>query len=99
MSKRDAESHQVIGAAQRYVKYGDRSDLEAFSLPILQKTIYQLGNLDTRSGYRSAIEDRIKELSAENEKAPLIEVKPSFHGVGLNLNEAWRRIKAWLNRK
>ncbi len=99
MSKRNAESREVIGAAQRFIKYGDRSDLEVFSLPILQKTIYQLGNLDIGSGYRNAIEDRIKELTVENDKAILIEVKPSFYGIGINVNEACRRLMAWLKKK
>ncbi len=99
MSKRDAESQQVIGAAQRYVKYGDRSALEEFTLPILKKTIYQLGNLDVGAGYRSVIEDRIRELSVENEKATLVNLNPSFYGVGINLSEAWRRAMMWLKKK
>lgn len=88
-----------MAAAMRYVKSGDRSDLEEFSLPILRKADYQLADRDMGSGYRRAITDRIQELESESKKANIIDVKPSFYGLGINLNEVWRRFKAWLRRK
>ena len=97
MSGRDNESQEVMSAAQRYVNSGIRSDLDRFSLSILRKTDYQLGQLDMNTGYRKAIQDRIKELEKEHIQASVIEVKPNIYGLGINLNEALRRFKAWWN--
>jgi hypothetical protein len=105
MSGRDEESQRVMGAAMRYVKSGDRSELEAFSLPVLRKADYQLSDRDSGSGYRRAIADRISELEARNEKElstkrpGVVEVKPSFYGVSINFNELWRRCRKWLLKR
>ena len=68
MAKRDEEANKVISTAMRFVKTGDRSDLELFTLPILKKTIYQLGDLDKGTGFRDAIEDLIKEREEARQK-------------------------------
>ena len=98
MSGRDKESQAIMGAAMRFVKSGDRSDLESFSTSALKKADYQLGNRDNDSGYRRAIKDLITEReqqdNSENQE-DVIEVKPNIFGLGINLNEAWRRVKKW----
>jgi len=111
MAGRDEESQRVMAAAMRYVKSGDRSELEAFSLSVLRKTDYQLSDRDKGSGYRSAIKDRITELESKNEKdispkkdvsnnqADVIEIKPNFYGLGINFNELCRRVRQWLSNK
>lgn len=96
MAGRDAESHAIMGAAMRYVKSGDRSGLESFSLETLKKADYQLGNRDSESGYRRAISDLIAEREDNNDstkQADVIDVKPNLFGLGMNFNEVWRRIK------
>ncbi len=99
MAARDEESQRVMGAAMRYVKSGDRSKLESFSLAVLQKADYQLSGRDDGSGYRNAIKDRITELKSKNAQTDVIEIKPSFYGIGVNLNEAWRRVRRWISNK
>ena len=61
----------------------------------------------------SQVEMAIEELKmdiAKEEKAPahktkpanqadVIDFKPNFYGIGVNLNEAWRRFKGWFSRK
>ncbi len=37
-------------------------------------------------------EDKKNEPSA---KTNLVDIKPNFYGIGINLNEAWRRFKNW----
>jgi len=105
MAGRDKESQAVMAAAMRYVKSGDRSELDVYSLASLQKADYQLGNRDVGSGYRRAIADRISELEAKTaegrEYAPadIVDVKPNFFGLGINFNEAWRRVRQrWKKR-
>ena len=99
MAGRDEESQAVMSAAMRYVKRGDRAELERFSLPALKKADLQLGNRDAGSGYRRAIAERIAELQrpepAQAQQTDVIDVKPNVYGVGLNLNEAWRRFRHW----
>ncbi len=99
MAARDEESQRVMVAAMRYVKSGDRSELETFSLVVLQKADYQLSGRDDGSGYRNAIKDRITELQSINAQTDVIEIKPSFYGVGVNFNEAWRRVRRWISNK
>ena len=96
MAGRDKESQEVMSIAMRYVKSGDRSELEKFSLPVLKKADYQLGNRDIGSGYRRAITDRIDELESCSD---VIDVKPNFYGLGMNFNEAWRRLCRWWKKK
>ena len=101
MAGRDDESQRVMAAAMRYVESGDRSELETFSHSVLRKADYQLGNRDNGAGYRAAIKDRIAELDEpRNEKdTDVIEVKPNLYGVGINVNEAWRRVRRWLSKR
>ena len=100
MAGRDEESQRVMAAAMRYVKSGDRSELETFSLSVLRKADYQLSDRDSGSGYRAAIKDRIAELEpTERKDTDLIEIKPSLYGVTLNFNEGWRRLRRWLSTK
>lgn len=99
MAGRDEESQAIMGAAMSYVKTGDRSTLEPFSLEALKKADYQLSNRDIDSGYRRAIKDLINERESENEnKADVVDLKPNFFGLGINLNESWRRIKKWWSK-
>ncbi len=98
MAGRDAESQAVMGAAMTYVKSGDRSGLESFSLEALKKADYQLSNRDSESGYRRAVSDLIAERENKNDsikQADVIDVKPNLFGLGINFNEVWRRIKSW----
>lgn len=105
MAGRDEESQKVMAAAMHYVKSGDRSELETFSLPILRKADYQLSNRDNGSGYRRAIGDRITELESKNKKDTstkqpnVVDIKPSIYGVSININELWRRVRGWLSKK
>lgn len=99
MVTRDDESRGVMAAAMRYVKSGDRSDLETFSLSVLQKADYQLSGRDEGAGYRNAIKDRITELKSINAQTRVIEIKPSFYGISVNLSEAWRRLRRWVSNK
>ncbi len=85
-----------MSTAMRYVKSGDRSELEKFSLSVLKKADYQLSNRDIGSGYRRAITDRISELESQSD---VIDAKPNFYGFGVNLNEAWRRLRRWWEKK
>jgi hypothetical protein len=34
-----------------------------------------------------------------NTQADVIEIKPNFYGLGINLNEVWRRVRRWLSSK
>ena len=101
----DEESQKVMSAAMRYVKSGDRHELETFSLPVLRKADYQLSNRDNGSGYRRVIGDRIAELESKSEKdnstkqPNVVDIKPSFYGVSININELWRRARRWLSKK
>ena len=99
MAARDEESQRVMAAAMRYVKSGDRSELETFPLLVLQKADYQLSGRDDGSGYRNAIKDRIAELQPKNFQTNVIEIKPSFYGISFNFNEAWRRVRRWISKK
>lgn len=105
MAGRDEESQKVRTAAMRYVKSGDRSELETFSLPVLEKADYQLSNRDNGSGYRRAISDRIAELKSKTEEdssakqTNVVDIKPSFYGVSVNLNELCRRARQWLSKR
>lgn len=31
-------------------------------------------------------------------KQDVIELKPNFYGIGVNLNKGWRRVKSWFRR-
>ena len=62
MTQRDSESQEIMAAAMRYVKSGDRTELESYSLSALKKADYQLGDRDINSGYRESIKDLISEL-------------------------------------
>ena len=100
MAGRDEESQKVMAAAQRAAKYGDRSELERFSLQVLQKADYQLSDRDQGSGYRRALSDRIAELKlAANVKATkkpsVVQVQPSFYGISIDFNELGRRVSRW----
>ncbi len=101
MVERDRESQAVMSAAMRYVKSGDRSELESISLSILRKADYQLGDRDNGLGYRRAIQDRLSELESEAKhntsisRPDVVDLKPNIYGLGINLNEVWRRVRQW----
>ena len=42
---------------------------------------------------------KIKSTLTVSDSADLVDFKPSFYGVSLNLNEAWRRAKRWFGRR
>ena len=71
----------------------------------LRKAYYQLSDRDSESGYRRAITDRIAELQQVGEQrhqhseTEVVDLRPNFFGLGLNLNEAWRRIRSWWGKK
>jgi len=96
MAGRDEESQAIVGAAMHYVKTGDSSSLEPFTLAALKKADYQLGDRDFESGYRRAIKDQINQRESYNEnEADVVDLKPNFFGLGINLNESWHRVKKW----
>ncbi len=102
MAGRDEESQKIMAASMRYVKNGDRSELESFSLAALKKADYQLDNRDNGSGYRNAIKDLITELEQNDNstnQTDVIDVKPNIFGLGVNLNETWRRVRKWWSNK
>lgn len=57
---------------------------------------------------RTYIDERLSFLKSEQEKAlresdikkgtDVVDIKPNFFGLGMNLNEAWRRFKKWLSK-
>lgn len=94
MAGRDKESQEIMSAAMRFVRDGDRTDLESYSIELLRKADYQLSDRDIGSGYRRAISDRIEELKGSISHTDVVDIKPNFFGLGLNLNEAWRRLKS-----
>ncbi|MES9970302.1 MAG: hypothetical protein ABW092_09725 [Candidatus Thiodiazotropha sp.] len=101
MAGRDKESQEIMAAAMRFVKSGDRTELETFTLAALKKADYQLGDRDSGSGYRRAIEDLIAERetkSISEREEDVIDAKPNFFGFGVNLNALWRRVKKWRSR-
>lgn len=92
MAGRDKNPQEVMSAAMWYVKTGDRSELETFSLAALKKAYYQLSNRDVGSGYRRAIIDLINELNEGNEaqnKSGDIDVKSNHNGSHNNLKKMW----------
>lgn len=55
------------------------------------------------AGMESLIEKRISvELAAprkaNSNSTDVVDIKPNFYGIGLNLNEACRRLKKWLSK-
>lgn len=99
MAGRDEESQAIMGAAISFVKTGDRSTLKSFSLGALKKADYQLSDRDIHFGYRRAIKDLISERESGNEnKADVVDLKPNIFGLGINLNESWRRVKKWWSK-
>lgn len=102
MAERDEESKTIISKAMRFVKTGDRSTLESFSLEALKKADYQLSDRDINSGYRRAIKDLIIERESKNifeKQADIIDIKPNFFGIGINFNETWRIVRKWWSSK
>lgn len=100
MATRDEQSQKIMAAAMRYVKSGNREELEAFGLGDLQKADYQLGDRDKDSGYRRAIADRIEELRKAESKEPtkILEVKPSLYGIKLDVDEGFKQLKEKLRK-
>jgi hypothetical protein len=57
---------------------------------------------------RRYIDERLSFLKSEHEKAlresdrsnstDVVDIKPNFYGIGLNLNEAWHRFKKWFSK-
>ena len=98
MSSRYRESQEIIRAATIYAHGGERAELESYSLELLKKADFQLDSRDVHSGYRKAISERISELEHLKNKTDIIDVKPNFFGLGINLNEGWRRFKFWRSK-
>ena len=62
-----------------------------------------------RSEKRRYIDERLSFLKSEHEKktlhksnsnnsTDLVDWKPNYFGLGMNLNEAWRRFKKWWSK-
>jgi len=54
---------------------------------------------------RRYIDERFAFLKSEQEKSlresnstDVVDIKPNFFGLGMNLNEAWRRFKKWRSK-
>ena len=46
---------------------------------------------------KSEREEILRDSSNEN-KTDVVDLKPNFYGVGINLNESWRRVKKWWSK-
>lgn len=81
------------------------------SLDEINEEIDQLSNFELNGGgygcpeARLADERRLKTLisirgqySLKENSEDLLEVKPNIAGIGVNLNEAWRRFKSWFSQ-
>jgi len=99
-----------MSAAMQFVKDGDRTALESFSLAELKKADYQLGRLDLGSGYRKAIEDLITKLQSDKTAEPepqntstdrpkIFGTKLVYHGLSVDFGEIWRRSYTWFSKK
>lgn len=51
--------------------------------------------IDERRSFLKNEQEKALHESRNRNKADLVDVKPNFFGLGLNLNEAWRRFKKW----
>lgn len=57
---------------------------------------------------RKYIDERLSILKSEREeklrksgnetKTDVVDLKPNFFGLGINLNESWRRVKKWWSK-
>jgi hypothetical protein len=36
--------------------------------------------------------------SDRSNSTDVVDIKPNFYGIGLNLNEAWHRFKKWFSK-
>jgi len=62
-----------------------------------------------RSEKRRYIDERLSFLKSEHEKnlpetnsnnsTDVVDIKPNFFGLGMNLNEVWRRFKKWWSKQ
>jgi len=62
----NAKTREVVGNFQRYLKTGDRSIIDTYSLAELRSTDEQCGSSGINAGFRIALQNRIKELEEEN---------------------------------
>ena len=65
----NAKAHETMSAFQQYLSTNIRVEIEAFSLAELRSADEQYGHRDLKSGFRIALQNRIKEI--EEEKAEL----------------------------
>ena len=49
-------------------------------------------------GHTVAIMHRREKGGANEAKGDIVEIKPNIYGIGVNLNELWRRVKSRFRR-
>ena len=70
------------------------SQLESEKVALLKESnelaTKALANANLRSEKESALH--------ESKSTDVVDIKPNLFGIGVNLNETWRRIKNWLSK-
>lgn len=86
--KREKEALRVKAAENKATQLAsDLVALQKESNELAKKTLAETNN-------RAEQEKVMHESSATD----VVDVKPNFFGLGLNLNEVWRRVKRWRSK-
>lgn len=85
-----------------FIRVTPHSDVPQWMKDAAQGEMYARGYLTLEAARRKQLDFREAARVATNTMADnesVVEAKPNFFGLGLNLNSLWRIAKRWLNRK
>ena len=68
MTARDLKAREIAAAFQSYVKTGDDSSIDSYSIQELRHADEAIGNRDINDSYRLSLRNRIKVLDDLHEK-------------------------------
>jgi hypothetical protein len=89
------------------MKETTKAKIDAMSIHELEGDVKNArSSLFQRSEKRRYIDERLSFLKSEHEQnlretnsTDVVDIKPNLFGLGMNLNEVWRRFKKWRSKQ
>jgi hypothetical protein len=72
---------------------GDPNSVQAVDVSPKISSMYEY-----LASHRVAVMHRREKNGSTEAKGDIVEIKPNIYGIGLNLNELWRRVKSRFRR-
>jgi 23S rRNA pseudoU1915 N3-methylase RlmH len=85
-----------VSSAKQLMELNQKREKEAQRIQAAENSSAQLVALQKESN--ELARKALDQVNDESNKTDVIDLKPNIFGIGLNLNEAWRKFGKWISK-